>query len=350
LAPRTPRGPRRALLALITAALAATVATLLGPAPAHADPSAGDLAQQVEQQGRELDVIMEQYNKVNVELGRTQAQLADVSARIPQLTDQVNAASAAVTSLAVHAYEGSSVSGLTALLTAGSPHELIYRLDTLNALSRGQQRDLAALNVAKGRLQDEKDHLDGLAAQQTAQQSDLAARKATIETRIAALKKQQDELARRQAEQARQAAARAQAAGRTTTPKPGGGTPPPSPPPTGSGRGAKVVAYAYAQLGKPYVFGAAGPSTFDCSGLSMMAWAQVGVHLAHSSYIQMNEQTVHIPRSQLQPGDLVFFYGGGHVGIYIGNGNVIHAPHTGDVVKISSIDWMNGYTVAGRPR
>jgi cell wall-associated NlpC family hydrolase len=349
LAPRTSRGLRRAVLAVTTAALAATVATLLGPPPAHADPSAGDLAKQVEQQGRDLDVVMEQYNRVNVELGRTQAQLADVSARIPALTDQVNATSAAVTSLAVHSYEGSTMSGLSALLTAGSPGELVDRLDMLNALSRSQQRDLAALTTAQADLRNEKARLDGLVAQQSAQQSDLAAKKSTIETRLASLKKQQDELARRQAEQARQAAARAAAAGQPSAPKPSTGTPAP-PPPSGSGRGAKVVAYAYAQLGKAYVFGAAGPGTFDCSGLTMMAWAQVGVHLAHSSYIQMNEQTVHIPRSQLQPGDLVFFYGGGHVAVYIGNNNVIHAPHTGDVVKISSIDWMGGYTVAGRPR
>src|SRR5262245_12733972 len=107
------------------------VATLLGAPPAHADPSVGDLAKQVEQQGRELDVTMEQYNRVNVELGRTQAQLADVSARIPALTDRVNAISAAVTALAVHTYEGSTVSGLNALLTAGSPGELVSRLNTL---------------------------------------------------------------------------------------------------------------------------------------------------------------------------------------------------------------------------
>jgi peptidoglycan DL-endopeptidase CwlO len=350
LAPRTRRGLRRALLAVSTAALAAMVATLLGPAPAHADPSAGDLAHQVEQQGRDLDVVMEQYNRVNVELTRTQAQLADVSTRIPALTEQVNATSAAVTSLAVHAYEGSTMSGLSALLTAGSPGELINRLDTLNALSRGQHRDLAALTTAQANLRDEKARLDGLVAQQTAQHSDLAARKSTIETRIADLKKQQDELAKRQAEQARQAAARAQAAGQPPAPKPPSGTPPPPPPPTGSGRGAKVVAYAYAQLGKSYAFGAAGPIRFDCSGLTMMAWAQVGVHLTHSSYIQMNEETVHIPRSQLQQGDLVFFNGGGHVGVYIGNGNVIHAPHEFDVVKISSIDWIGGFTVAGRPK
>jgi cell wall-associated NlpC family hydrolase len=110
-----------------------------------------------------------------------------------------------------------------------------------------------------------------------------------------------------------------------------------------------VVAYAYAQLGKSYVFGAAGPNTFDCSGLTMRAWAQVGVRLSHSASVQMNQETTRISRSQLRPGDLVFFYSGGHVGLYIGNNNVIHAPKPGDVVKITSIDAMNGYSASGRP-
>jgi cell wall-associated NlpC family hydrolase len=333
-------------------AVAIAVSAILAPAPAHADPSTGSLAQQVEEQGRALGVVVEQYNTVNVQLGRTQAQLADVAARIPRLTEQVDQAAAAVGSLITHAYEGSTMSRIDALLAAGSPGELIDRMNTLGALARSQQRDIAALTAARAQLQDQKARLDTLAAQQTAQQQDLATRKTKIESQIAALKKQQEELAARQAEEARQAAARAAAAHRPPpppSPKGGGGTPPP-PPPYVAGRVAKVVAYAYGQLGKPYVFGAAGPNAFDCSGLVMMAWAQVGVHLAHSSYIQMNEQTVHIPRSQLQPGDIVFFYGGGHEGLYIGNGNVIHAPHTGDVVKVSSLAWMGGYTVAGRPR
>jgi cell wall-associated NlpC family hydrolase len=322
---------------------------VLAPAPAHADPSAANLAQQVEEQGRALGVVMEQYNTVNVQLDRTKAKLAEVAARIPSLTEQVQRAEAAVGSLAVSAYEGSAVSGFDAMLSAGSPADLIDRMNTLGALARSQQRDIAALHAARGQLQDEKAKLDTLAAQQTAQQQDLAGRKTKIEAQIAALKKQQDELARRQAEQARLAAAKAAAAHRPPPPPSGGGGTPPAPPSV-AGRAAKVVAYAYAQLGKPYVFGAAGPRAFDCSGLVMRAWEQVGVHLAHSSYIQMREQTVHISRNQLQPGDIVFFYGGGHEGLYIGNGNVIHAPHTGDVVKISSLAWMGGYVVAGRPR
>lgn len=100
---------------------------------------------------------------------------------------------------------------------------------------------------------------------------------------------------------------------------------------------AKVVDYAIAQLGKPYVFAAAGPDTFDCSGLTMMAWRQVRVSMAHfaaSQYAQFPKVSI----DELQPGDLVFFYPTiHHVGIYIGDGKMIHAPHTGDVVRVASI-------------
>ena len=365
MAPRTLAGLRRAVLAVTIPALAVVVSAILAPAPAHADPSLGALAQQVEQQGRELDVVMEQYNQGNVQLSRTQAQLADVSAKIPTLTAQVDGAAATVSTLANHAYRGSQMSGLGAVLSAGSPAELIDRLDTMDVLARGQHRDIAALTAARGRLQDEKTRLDGLAARQSAQQADLAARKTRIETQIASLKKQQDDLKRKQEEQDRiaaaqaaaQAAQAAAAAAKAKQPPPPAAAPAPArkpgpapaPPPV-SGKVGAVLAYAYAQLGKPYVFGAAGPKAFDCSGIVMMAWRQAGVRFDHSSYIMMNEQTVHIPASQMRPGDLVFFYGGGHVGLFVGNGNVLHAPHTGDVVKISPLSWMGGITVVGRPR
>ena len=106
-----------------------------------------------------------------------------------------------------------------------------------------------------------------------------------------------------------------------------------APPPTHGG----VVGVALSQLGTPYVWAGSAPGGFDCSGLVMWAYAQVGVSLPHSTYAQYG-YGVPVSRDQLQPGDLVFFDGLGHVGIYIGGGQFIHAPHTGDVVKISSLD------------
>ena len=110
-----------------------------------------------------------------------------------------------------------------------------------------------------------------------------------------------------------------------------------------------VVGVAMAQLGKPYVWGAAGPDVFDCSGLVVYSYGAMGVSLPHSSYALWNAG-VYVSRDQLQPGDLVFFDGLGHVGIYIGGGQFIHAPHTGDVVKISNLSdgWYAATYVGAR--
>jgi cell wall-associated NlpC family hydrolase len=117
-----------------------------------------------------------------------------------------------------------------------------------------------------------------------------------------------------------------------------------APPPTHGG----VVGIAMQYLGVPYVWGGASPSGFDCSGLVMYVFSQVGISLPHSSYAQYGYGTA-VSMSQLQPGDLVFFDGLGHVGIYVGGGNFIHAPHTGDVVKISSLTgWYASTFVGGR--
>jgi cell wall-associated NlpC family hydrolase len=109
-----------------------------------------------------------------------------------------------------------------------------------------------------------------------------------------------------------------------------------------------AVNTAKAQLGKPYVWGGAGPDSFDCSGLTQYSWAAAGVSLPHSSRMQSTTGTP-INRADLQPGDLVFFYSPvSHVGIYIGNNEVIHAPTEGDVVKVTDIDAMGGYNSARR--
>jgi cell wall-associated NlpC family hydrolase len=115
----------------------------------------------------------------------------------------------------------------------------------------------------------------------------------------------------------------------------------------------KVVAYAYAQLGKPYVVGGAGPSSFDCSGLSMMAWLQVGVAMQHGSQSQY-DSFPHIPLNQLQPGDLVFFGTSGpsnhHVGIVVGNNMMIDAPHTGANVRMENYyTWSDLLPLGARP-
>jgi len=116
-----------------------------------------------------------------------------------------------------------------------------------------------------------------------------------------------------------------------------------------SGKGAEAVAFAKAQIGKPYVFGATGPGSYDCSGLTLAAWQAAGVQLDRTSQAQFSDG-VPVSSGDLEPGDLVFFYGSppDHVGIYVGNGVVIHAPHPGESVQYAQLSSMP-YSGARRP-
>ncbi|MFD9673073.1 C40 family peptidase, partial [Streptomyces sp. NPDC059981] len=127
----------------------------------------------------------------------------------------------------------------------------------------------------------------------------------------------------------------------------GGRTPAPAPPADGS-RAARAVAFAYAAIGKPYVLGATGPGSYDCSGLTQAAWRAAGVSLPRTTYTQINTGR-RVSRDQLAPGDLVFFYSGvTHVGMYVGNGQMIHAPRPGSTVRLAPVDSMP-WAGAARP-
>jgi cell wall-associated NlpC family hydrolase len=119
----------------------------------------------------------------------------------------------------------------------------------------------------------------------------------------------------------------------------GGGTPPPVYKGPTSTQAEKVVAFVYAQIGKPYVFGASGPDSYDCSGLTSAAWASVGISIPRTSEEQW-AGLPHVPTSDMQPGDILVFNGAGHVGIYVGGGMMVDAPHTGlDVEKVALSGW-----------
>ena len=165
----------------------------------------------------------------------------------------------------------------------------------------------------------------------------LQARKSQISSQIQHLIDQQ---------QAREAAAAAAAA--ATSSGGGGGGTGNIPVPPSSTLGGQAVAIAEQYLGVPYVWGGASPSGFDCSGLTMYVYAQLGVSLPHNAAAQYGMGTP-VPRDALEPGDLVFFDGLGHVGIYVGGGSFIHAPHTGTVVQISSLSgWYSSEYVGAR--
>jgi peptidoglycan DL-endopeptidase CwlO len=261
---------------------------------------------------------------------------------------------------------GTQTSTLELILGAKSLDDILNQLDTENRVSSVDDQVIGQVQLFKASV---KEHAQKLAVerrqvtrlvamrrtQERAIQVRLGERRrllSSLNGQIAELVREQQAAAVISAQQARARAAEAQgqqaqlAAGSVvgaSAQTPEGAT---VIPPSNYGG---AVSVALGEQGVPYVWGGSSPGGFDCSGLVMYAYSRVGVSLPHSSYAQWN-MGVAVPRDQLQPGDLVFFDGLGHVGLYIGGGMFVHAPHTGTVVQVASLDsgWYAATYVGAR--
>jgi peptidoglycan DL-endopeptidase CwlO len=321
------RAKRSLLRSLIVGAV--SLAVVAPTSVAKAEPTLTEIEAQLEKAGNELEDLVEAFNKINGELAATQASAATLQTKLQPLADSMAAANANVDVIAVAAFKGAGpMQSLNVMLNAQSSDTLIDQLTTLQQIGKHQQHEIADYTAAKTKLDDEKKKIDETLAAENAQKTELETKKKKIEGDVKKL-----ENLRRQAT----------AAGSTgsTGVKVTLGAECTSP-------ANAAVAFACAQLGEPYKWGAAGPSSWDCSGLTMGAWKAAGVTLPHNAADQWGK-TTHISRSALSPGDLAFFRGLGHVGIYIGNGKMIHAPTTGRNVEVQSVDGRSDTYGYGRP-
>ncbi|MEV4345736.1 C40 family peptidase [Actinoplanes sp. NPDC049596] len=287
---------------------------------AHAAPSTSELTKKIEAASNQLEDVTENYNKMRINLQKTIADEKKLAASLAPAQAALKTASARVGTLAATTYKQGRVGPMTALLTGGQD-DLVDKISYLDQITRSNQRDIDAYTEATQNFSSRQAALKATQAKQQAQVTALATQKTGIEKDIKKLM-----------------AMRTQAYGQAQeTPTKYNG-----PVPTIAGSAGKAVSFAYAQLGEAYVFGADGPSTWDCSGLTMGAWAAAGKSLPHNTEAQWSA-TTRISKSELQPGDLVFYRSLGHVAIYVGDGMIIHAPHTGTVVKKVSINVMTPY-------
>jgi cell wall-associated NlpC family hydrolase len=239
-------------------------------------------------------------------------------------------ARASIAARAAVAYVQGPANDLASLLAAGDPTDALERAQLLDLLATHDADQVLAARAIERSAHARTNELAAVERQQAAILDQMAGRKARIEQLVA---QTEQTLAQLRAAERRRAAA----ADRPATTTPSATSPAPTPPPNAvSGNVGAVIRYAYAQLGKPYQWGATGPGAFDCSGLTMMAWAQAGVSLPHSSRAQIGIGR-QVTRSELQPGDLIFRYSPiSHVSLYVGNGQQISATHTGSTVKLQS--------------
>jgi cell wall-associated NlpC family hydrolase len=295
--------------------------------------------------GRRADALSEQINGAQYRLDQAQAQISAAEARIQAAEAETNRLEGLLAKRAVQIYKGSGSSTPLDAVDVNDISELSARRKYASAASNKDNSLVSELTRAREELATQKAQQETIKQQAQAERDSLASAKQEID---AANAKQQQLLgsvkgeianlvAQKQAQESAAAAARAASAPRSRVTSTDTGVSPGNfPAPTGAAGAA--VAAAISKLGSPYVYAAAGPDTFDCSGLVMWAYGQAGVGLPHYSGAQYGS-TVHISRDALQPGDLIFWGPGGsdHVGIYVGGGTMVHSPHTGDVVKYSPI-------------
>jgi peptidoglycan DL-endopeptidase CwlO len=313
---------RAAVLRSLVCAVAAVGIVFTGPSvTAQAAPSPASVEAQIDKQWNELEPVIEDYNDVHGKLLKNQAQLKKLSAQLTPLQVQVDVALSQVRGLAVDAYKQGSPNAFNAMIVSGSPTGLTDKLTYLDQLARHQQDQIAGVAKLRDKYAGMKSDLTVLTDSIAVRDKDLAQKKAAIQKKIDALQK-----LRIQAYGA---------AGESDGPYKTG----PCPVTYSQDKGGRAAQRACDLIGKPYVFGSDGPNSYDCSGLTKEAWASVGVHLEHYTKDQWNEGTP-VSRADLQPGDLVFYYPGSlhHVAIYIGGGMVVHAPHTGDHVRMATIE------------
>jgi cell wall-associated NlpC family hydrolase len=301
-----------------------------------APTSSARLEDQLDQLNRQADQLVEQYNQSNEALKRLQRAHKALRAQASGAQADVRKLQAVLGARASAAYVQGAGSAVAAVLGSDDPNAAIDRVQVLDLLANHDGDLMDQLWVAGKALDARQGELVAAEKAQAVEVDRLAAKKAEVE---------------RAADKTRALLARMRAVDRPSTPsRP---SDPVAPPPSGGGGGgasgsaAAVVAYARAQVGKPYCYGGSGSACFDCSGLTMMAWRQAGVSLPHSSAAQYSVGR-RVSAGELQPGDLIFYYSPiSHVSVYIGNGQRISATHTGDYVRVQSLgSSIVGY---GRP-
>ncbi|MBT2455108.1 C40 family peptidase [Streptomyces sp. ISL-86] len=357
------RKPRQRPLSGGTVRTAATLA-LAGAATAtafegtsQADPqlTPAQVKAEVDRLYEEAEEATEQYNGAKEKAEEAQRALTTLRDETARKTDRINTARSALGSLAATQYRTGSLSTAVQLAMADNPQEYLDRSSFITRAGDHNAAEISSVRHQLDEVQQLRDKAAGQLADLRARQSELVEHKAVIEGKLSTAKRL---LARLTAEQ--RAAYEAQVGGETpAAPSAGGhartaapttrtGTGAPNLPPSDGSRAARAVSFAYGAIGKPYVWGATGPGSFDCSGLAQAAWRSAGVSLPRTTYTQINAGQ-RVSRDQLAPGDLVFFYSGvTHVGIYIGNGQMIHAPRPGSTVRVAPIDSMP-WAGAARP-
>ena len=326
----------RWFVAVPAAVAAAGLAVTVLASPATADPTPtpsstaaptlASVTQQLTDLARQNEALAEKFNAATIDLTAKQAAATTANATAATAQTDYTAALKRYGSTIVDQYQNGQLSRAGALLTSSSTQNYLDTVSNLATVSEHNSAVVDKLSAAKQQATDARAAADKAVTDATTVRDALAAQRTTIETQTAQYKTLLTSLTPVQ-----------QTAYAGADNAPAAAAPANMEVHAGSAAAQTAIDFALAQRGKPYVYAAAGPGSYDCSGLTMAAYRAAGVSLPHQASAQYKVGT-HVSLNALQPGDLIFFYSPiSHVGIYLGNGLMVHAPTSGDVVKVSPI-------------
>lgn len=306
-------GSRRGLIT----GCALAVSMVLLPASAHADVTERELRTKIDKLTTKAEIVTEKYNGQRLQLEKAKQDARQARRRARRLSSRLEEANDTLANIAAVRYKSGGIGRSISLIAAKDPQEILARATMLTHLSRQKAARLEELQAAVQRAKAARKKAERAAQKVKRITSDLREKKERIEELIAQAEAKLAEL------EAQEQASRDY----TRTPVDVGEV--------GSGLAARATEIALAQQGDPYQWGAAGPDAFDCSGLVVYAYGQVGISVPHYTGAIWDSYP-HISRSQLRPGDIVFT-SAHHLGIYVGNGQMVHSPNSGEVVKVEDI-------------
>ena len=331
-------GLRRGIAVAAGLAVIAGLAAYGGIAGAAPQPTVGQVQARINQLTSQFDRVSVQLDQASQQLSDAQSKLSQVRVHLNHADAQFQAAEASMAQAAAAEFEDSGATSVAGVLTSGDPSVVLQQGSLLQEMS-GQRTaqtqqllaDAGELAGVEQQMQRTENGIATLKTQLAAQKNSLGKLLTTEKATLASLTVPQQQTV----------ASNSIGAGGTTTASYTGPT---------STQAERAVAFAYAQLGKPYQWGATGPNSYDCSGLAQAAWAAAGVSIPRDTYEQW-AALPHISSSAIRPGDLLYYDGIGHVAMYVGNGYIIDAPQTGmDVEKIPMDTGWYASTFVGAAR
>jgi peptidoglycan DL-endopeptidase CwlO len=308
---------RVAILAAVATLVSFALPSGIGSAASAGTPTLQATVAEANALSNQIDVLGQQYDALRIELDEARAEAAIVKETAQRDEKALGAGQAQVAQIAAQGYMNGNLSPTIEMLQSPDPQEFLNRASIMTQLAYQQGGTISLLASAE----DAANRAKATAAQEERQATELAA---AMSKKVSQIQAKEDILNS-------SAFSQALAIYDRTGSYPNIGV-------TGDSLGEQALRAALTRIGDPYVWGGSGPDDFDCSGLVMWAYAQVGISLEHLTYDQWNEG-MHIPQSQIEPGDLLFFFNLGHVGLDLGDGLMVDAPSAGQDVQVQPIIW-----------